>query len=444
MISYAQNREDVLLRRLFRDVSEGFYIDVGANDPVELSVTKHFYDRGWRGINVEPLPDAYRRLRAERPRDVNLRIGVGRAEGKLPFFEVAEQDVLSTFCKKQADAYRDEGLAVVERAVPVRTLASVCAEHVGDQLVHFLSVDVEGFEREVLEGADWRRWRPQAVLVEATKPNSTLPSHHDWERVLLEAGYLFAYFDGLNRFYVRSEDAHLLEHFRVPVNITDDFVWHPYQREVDEMRGHAQAAQARADRLERDLKQASADLEQAGLAVRDVQGRLEANQAHLGAAQAHLSAAQDQLLATQGQLLATQSQVTATQSQLTATQSQLCATQAHLCAAQGRSVALERQLSEKEALLSEREALHRQTGEELERVWRDREALTRAHLALQAEHARTQEALLREQVRIVPRLRLLARRVARKLAPEGSALRSLLKRGRHDTPGRNGTPGRAA
>src|SRR5262245_14104351 len=135
MISYAQNREDVLLRRLFRDVSEGFYVDVGANDPVELSLTKHFSDKGWRGVNVEPLPEAYQRLCDQRPRDVNLPIGVGRAEGRLPFFEVAEQSVLSTFCKKQAAAYRHEGLKVVERSVSVRTLAQVCAEHVGDQLV---------------------------------------------------------------------------------------------------------------------------------------------------------------------------------------------------------------------------------------------------------------------------------------------------------------------
>src|SRR5262249_28047732 len=152
-----------------------------------------------------------------------------------------------------------------------------------------------------------------------------------------------------------------------------------------------------ADRLERDLKQAVGDLEQAGQAVRGVQGRLEANQSHLSAAQAHLSAAQDQQLATQGQLLATQGQ-------LTAPQSQLCATQADLGAAQGRSVALERQLSEKEAL-------DRQAAAELEAIRQHREELTAAHLAVHAELVRTQKALRREQVRLVPRLALLAGRV---------------------------------
>ena len=55
-ISYAQNNEDVLLWRALGHVRDGFYIDVGANDPVEHSVTKAFYDAGWRGISIEPLP----------------------------------------------------------------------------------------------------------------------------------------------------------------------------------------------------------------------------------------------------------------------------------------------------------------------------------------------------------------------------------------------------
>ena len=54
MISYAQNQEDVMLARALAGTTNGFYIDVGAHDPVIDSVTKMFYDRGGRGINVEP------------------------------------------------------------------------------------------------------------------------------------------------------------------------------------------------------------------------------------------------------------------------------------------------------------------------------------------------------------------------------------------------------
>jgi peptide methionine sulfoxide reductase MsrB len=56
LITYAQNQEDIMLHRALRDVQKGFFIDVGAQHPVVDSVTKFFYDQGWRGINIDPMP----------------------------------------------------------------------------------------------------------------------------------------------------------------------------------------------------------------------------------------------------------------------------------------------------------------------------------------------------------------------------------------------------
>jgi hypothetical protein len=75
----------------------------------------------------------------------------------------------------------------------------------------------------VLEGADWGRWRPRVVVIEATVPMSATPNHEQWEHLLLDAGYLFATFDGLNRFYVRPEDQGLAQLLRTPVNVFDDY-----------------------------------------------------------------------------------------------------------------------------------------------------------------------------------------------------------------------------
>ena len=52
MTFHAQNFEDVLLARCFEAQATGFYVDVGAEDPDIGSVTRHFYERGWRGLNV--------------------------------------------------------------------------------------------------------------------------------------------------------------------------------------------------------------------------------------------------------------------------------------------------------------------------------------------------------------------------------------------------------
>ena len=85
-ISYAQNYEDVMLWRALGYVGQGFYIDVGANDPEGDSVTRAFYDRGWNGINIEPMAEHFAQLKAGRPRDINLQAAVGDTQGEITLY----------------------------------------------------------------------------------------------------------------------------------------------------------------------------------------------------------------------------------------------------------------------------------------------------------------------------------------------------------------------
>lgn len=245
MVSYAQNHEDVLLDRLFPRGIAGFYIDVGAHDPVTDSVTKHFYDLGWRGVNVEPAKEPYGRLDAGRTRDVNLNCGISDREGETTFYEAPPSIGVSTLSASQAQLHEEAGIPMVERALAVTTLAKVCEDHV-DQPIDFLTIDVEGHERHVLAGADWTRWRPRVVVVEATEPGVTIPTHQAWEAVILDAGYVFATFDGLNRFYVREEEKDLCAALATPANIFDDYIPYQYSRQIQELRGRAEALERRA------------------------------------------------------------------------------------------------------------------------------------------------------------------------------------------------------
>lgn len=235
MISYAQNGEDVLLDRAFPRGVPGTYIDVGAFDPVVNSVTKHFYDLGWRGINLEPASGPFQRLQAGRDRDINLNVGLSNAPGTLTLYESAPEAGWSTFDPAQAEWHRAEGLELLERAVPVRTLRDVCEEFV-DGTIDFISIDVEGHEAEVLEGGDWDQWRPRVVVVEATKPGTSIPSYEAWEPIILKAHYVFATFDGLNRYYVRSEDADLASAFDAPANVLDDYLPYAHHKQIEDLR----------------------------------------------------------------------------------------------------------------------------------------------------------------------------------------------------------------
>jgi len=252
-VSYSQNSEDVLLWRALGHVKNGFYIDIGANDPVEHSVTKAFYDHGWRGISVEPLPSFHQAFEEQRPRDVNLAIAAGATDGELTLYDVPAVRGWASPDESVAELHRSEGHVVAELKVPVRTLAAICAEHVqGD--IHFLKIDVEGFEGEVLRGMDFKRWRPWVLVIEATLPNSRATNHETWEHLVTSQGYTYAWFDGLNRYYVAAEHPDLLALLDIQPNVFDDYITHHLDsawQQIDALRAESGHGWQRAAELER-------------------------------------------------------------------------------------------------------------------------------------------------------------------------------------------------
>ncbi|WP_158306436.1 FkbM family methyltransferase [Pusillimonas sp. T7-7] len=224
MISFAQNFEDVMLSRALKGIQNGFYIDVGAAWPDYDSVTKAFYDQGWRGINIEPNPVFHSQYAEVRAKDINLAVAIGEIPTKLMMSFVKDTG-LSTLNPTVALQHSGQGRNIDEREVDVTTLAVVWNEHVPEnQDVHFLKIDVEGFEAAAIRGNDWVKNRPWIVLVEATIPMSQVESYATWENVLTSADYHFAYADGLNRFYVANEHNELLDAFKYPPNVFDRFV----------------------------------------------------------------------------------------------------------------------------------------------------------------------------------------------------------------------------
>ena len=221
-VSYAQNFEDVILWRALQGIDRGFYIDVGAWLPDQDSVTRAFYERGWRGINVEPNSAYHTPLQEKRPEDINLQIGLADEPGLLDLYVVPNTG-LSTMDPRITAEHEENGHSIHVETCPVTTLDLVWEKYVEDRDVHFLKVDVEGFEDKVLRGNDWRKHRPWIVVVEATLPNKQVAAFEGWEPILLNAGYQFVYADGLNRFYVAREHEDLSLSFEFPPNFFDQF-----------------------------------------------------------------------------------------------------------------------------------------------------------------------------------------------------------------------------
>lgn len=219
--SYAQNFEDLMLYRALGHVERGCYIDIGAQHPEVDSVSKAFFDRGWHGVHVEPVPHYANLLRKERPGDRVIEAAVSNCVGHTKLI-VFPDTGLSTTVPQIAAAHVDLGATALELDVPTVTLASI-AEELCDSEVHWLKIDVEGLEKEVLQGWDPDTLRPWLVVVESTLPNSTQSSHSHWEELLTEADYVHVYADGLNRFYATAERAEQLKPaFALPPNVFDD------------------------------------------------------------------------------------------------------------------------------------------------------------------------------------------------------------------------------
>jgi FkbM family methyltransferase len=227
--SYAQNFEDVMLARCFPG-PRGFYIDVGANDPDIDSVTRVFYERGWSGINIEPLASNFARLKKRRPRDVNLHLAAGDSDGTITFYEVAQWHGYSTTDPDIAAQHAKDGLRVIARTIAVRRLEVVLDEHARDKQIDFLSIDVEGTELAVLAGAGLDRHRPKVIVAESRLPVTInmvdrffeVPDRFaDYAKFLEPFAYLLAYRDGLNTFFVAEEHKELARHFYFPPGIAD-------------------------------------------------------------------------------------------------------------------------------------------------------------------------------------------------------------------------------
>lgn len=219
--SYSQNFEDVLLWRALSHIDKGFYIDVGAFDPIYDSVSKCFYEQGWRGLHVEPTTAYAARIQADRPDEVVIQAAICETAGIIPFYEVPNTG-LSTFSSEVAEVASEHGWISSPTLVPAISLDDLFSQIAADD-IHWLKIDVEGAEEAALRGWKTSPHRPWIIVVEAIAPLTRDKSHEPWDHLVLAKGYKFAQFDGVNRYYVSDEKLELLKSFETGPCLWDEF-----------------------------------------------------------------------------------------------------------------------------------------------------------------------------------------------------------------------------
>ena len=174
-LSHAQAGEDLVLWQIAAGVlgiKHPTYMDIGAHHPVANNNTFLFYERGSRGVLVEPNPALHDMLTAVRPGDTLLRAGIGpTAQSTADYYIIggSSDGQSNTFSRDEAMqlAERSGGRYSIEKVIkiPLLNINDVMREH-WNAAPNVLSIDTEGYDLPILRSLDFKRFRPDVIVAE--------------------------------------------------------------------------------------------------------------------------------------------------------------------------------------------------------------------------------------------------------------------------------------
>ena len=190
--SYSQEGEDLILLREFYGIDNGFYVDVGAYHPKRFSNTYLFYKKGWRGINIDARPGSMFSFNKQRPRDINLEIPIADKEQELTFYTFNEPAVSGFLEELSLERAKKDGYKILKsEKLKTKKLSRVLDQYLPAGIeISFLSIDVEGFDYNVVLSNNWDKYRPGIILIEELSTTVEESGRSEVSKYLKSLGYI--------------------------------------------------------------------------------------------------------------------------------------------------------------------------------------------------------------------------------------------------------------
>ena len=162
--TYSMNKEDVFINNYFKK-NIGFFVDVGAYHPLELSNTYLLYKRGWNGINIDISSLSIDYFNYVRPDDINVNIAVADKKSIKTIYYQKKKSPLNTLNSKLAKKHFSGNFK--KKKIKSDKLTSIIEKTKYKGLkINFLNIDAEGNDFEVLKSLNLKKYKPKLICIE--------------------------------------------------------------------------------------------------------------------------------------------------------------------------------------------------------------------------------------------------------------------------------------
>lgn len=208
--SYSQSGEDMILNFIFKalKINQPTYLDIGAYDPYETSNTAIFYEKGSRGINIEPNFDRYKKIASKRKGDINLNVGISDKEGSANFYTVSSEK-MSTLVKPKVEGLIDSHKMAIKnvKKIKITTINKIIEKYCKGVFPDLLSLDIEGMDLAVLRSINWKKYSPLVICAETASYSTNGNEKKDTKLIsyLENKGYLVYADTRINTIFVKKD-----------------------------------------------------------------------------------------------------------------------------------------------------------------------------------------------------------------------------------------------